>query len=139
MKRKPTDAEYRMFHALKYHRIPFMPQVVIGRYIVDFLLTDRNLILEVDGASHQNKRRYDQQRDAFLSALGWVILRVPNEEATIEWVRDSLLVLPKTPQEEIVRRLSYARAVERDRIEQTKKRLSKKQIVDMLQSNVVSL
>jgi len=116
MKQQPTEAEERIFHALKYLRIPFMPQVVIGRYIVDFLLTNRNIVLEIDGSSHKQKRAYDQSRDDFLTRLGWQVIRVSNEHATIEWVTAHVVSLPVTDQCVIIQRLSDARAIERDRI-----------------------
>lgn len=130
MKGEPTPSEERVFFALRYLRVPFMPQVVIGRFIVDFLLTDRNMILEVDGSSHDKKQQYDKKRDAFLSRLGWTVLHVANELATVEWLRGMLADVPLAEQKEIIQRLSDARAIERDRVHRVAARKKSSKVID---------
>lgn len=117
MKSSPTPAEHQVFHALHYLHIPFMHQVVIGRFIVDFLLINRNLVLEIDGSSHDKKQKYDRSRDAFLTRLGWEVVHVKNELATVEWLRTMLSGVSIVEQREIIQRLSDARAIERDRVQ----------------------
>ena len=82
MKERPTDAETVLWEQLRRGRlgVRFRRQVVIGRFIVDFLCVSRRLIIEVDGAVHDARRDVDEERDRTLAALGWRILRVRNED-----------------------------------------------------------
>ena len=82
MKERPTDAETVLWEQLRRGRlgVRFRRQVVIGRFIVDFLCVSRRLIIEVDGAAHDARRVVDEERDRTLAALRWRILRVRNED-----------------------------------------------------------
>ena len=117
MRRKKTPAENATYWILKHLNLPFRSQVVIGRYIADFILTTRSVILEIDGSSHDGRERYDRARDKFLSDLGWNVIRVKNEHVSIEGLREQLRGPTMSPAY-IKRRIEYARAIERDRIEQ---------------------
>ena len=52
-------------------------------HIADFVLVDRRVIIEVDGASHKDpKQRYkDLTRTIALEQDGWKVVRCSNEEA----------------------------------------------------------
>jgi very-short-patch-repair endonuclease len=54
-------------------------QVVIGRYIVDFLAPARRVVVEVDGGYHARRRGADARRDRKLAALGYRVLRLEAE------------------------------------------------------------
>lgn len=54
----------------------FNKQKTIGNYIVDFCCEAKKVIIEVDGASHNDKQEADASRDAFLTDLGFRVLRV---------------------------------------------------------------
>ena len=43
--------------------VPFRRQVVIGRFIVDFLAPQAKLIVDVDGPQHERRRSADARRD----------------------------------------------------------------------------
>ncbi len=51
-----------------------------GFFIVDFLVTERKLVIELDGSVHINQVRYDQARDALLRHLGYTVIRFTNAE-----------------------------------------------------------
>ena len=53
----------------------FMRQKPIGDYIVDFYCSRLKLVIEIDGASHNNKFVYDRKREQFLLSLGLSVLR----------------------------------------------------------------
>ncbi|MDR0291357.1 MAG: endonuclease domain-containing protein [Elusimicrobium sp.] len=57
--------------------IKFRRQVMIGPYIVDFCCVKSKLIVEVDGIVHYTPegREYDKERDSYLKARGFKILR----------------------------------------------------------------
>jgi very-short-patch-repair endonuclease len=59
----------------------FRRQVPLGSFIVDFVCFERRLIVEIDGPTHQSAERQakDSERDAWLGAQGFRILRLPNE------------------------------------------------------------
>ena len=53
------------------------------RHIADFVLLDRKVIIEVDGASHDapEQQRKDILHTLALHELGYAVVRVPNAEA----------------------------------------------------------
>ena len=57
----------------------FRRQVVIGRFIVDFLAPKARLAVEVDGGSHAQRRAADARRDRVLRRVGYRVLRLPAE------------------------------------------------------------
>lgn len=84
--RKVTKAEIRFFTGLKNANIPFQTQKIIegasGRhYLVDGLV-GHNIIVEIDGASHDNPKQNvkDIQRDRDLTQAGFTVIRFRNWE-----------------------------------------------------------
>ena len=55
-------------------------QKVIGRYIVDFYIAEKNLVIELDGSQHyeQDAIRADMERDAYMDSLGIKVVRYSN-------------------------------------------------------------
>ena len=91
MRANPTDAERRMWSLLRNKRFAgykFKRQVVIERYIADFVNFDQRLIVEADGSQHV-ENAYDARRDAWLRDQGFTLLRFWNIEILKE--RDSIL------------------------------------------------
>ncbi len=60
----------------KLNGLDFDRQKIIGNYIVDFYCAEKMTVIEVDGASHNNKAAEDAQRDAYLSSLGLIVIRI---------------------------------------------------------------
>jgi very-short-patch-repair endonuclease len=56
--------------------VVFRGQIVVGRYICDFVAPAARLIVEVEGRSHQLRRVADARRDRFLRRLGYRVLRL---------------------------------------------------------------
>jgi len=54
----------------------FDRQKMIGNYIVDFYCPACNVVIEIDGASHNQKEEYDEKRDEFLMDLGLVVIHI---------------------------------------------------------------
>ncbi len=91
MRAAPTDAERRLWHALRDRRmqaLKFRRQAPIGPYIVDFLCIAHRLVLEADGSQHAESR-HDAVRDAWLAREGYIILRFSNRD--ILTARESVL------------------------------------------------
>ena len=55
----------------------FDRQKIIGNYIVDFYCSNCQVVIEIDGSSHNNKVEYDAERDAFLASLGLTVIHIP--------------------------------------------------------------
>jgi len=60
----------------KYKGIDFDRQRIIGNYIVDFYCPNYNVVIEIDGCSHNDKEEYDNQRDTFLQGLGLEVIHI---------------------------------------------------------------
>ena len=58
----------------------FRRQYLIGPYIVDFVCTERKLIIELDGPLHVDQVEYDRRRDAYLRKQGYRVMRLKNSE-----------------------------------------------------------
>jgi very-short-patch-repair endonuclease len=83
MRENPTPAEARFAERLRATGVPFLQQVVIGRYIADFVVPSKMLLYELDGRGHSKPQKilYDQKRSEFLRALGFKVRRIPNRDA----------------------------------------------------------
>ena len=76
-----TFAEVRLWNELKSGKLnglDFGRQVNVGRYIADFCCEKVRIIIEVDGSSHIGREEYDKERDKFLQAMGFRVLRFHN-------------------------------------------------------------
>jgi very-short-patch-repair endonuclease len=72
-------AEVLLWNQLKnrqFRGFDFDRQKIIGNFIVDFFCTNRNVVLEIDGSSHNDKIEYDAERDAFLIGLGLIVIHI---------------------------------------------------------------
>jgi very-short-patch-repair endonuclease len=78
-----VQAEQLVWRAVRNRRCQgakFQRQVVLGNFIADFVCFERRLVVEVDGPSHEGEEQKaaDVERDAWLDARGFRILRLPN-------------------------------------------------------------
>ncbi len=79
-----TVAETILWRSLRGSRLnglKFRRQVPIGRYVVDFLCVEHRLIVELDGAPHEDEEQehHDVFRDAWLREHGYRMLRLRND------------------------------------------------------------
>lgn len=84
LRRGGTIAEKRLWEQLRNRKLAglkFVRQAPVGPYIADFLCRERNLIVEVDGATHSTAAELanDKRRTEALAALGYRVIRVQNE------------------------------------------------------------
>lgn len=79
----------------------FRRQQPLGHYIVDFVCLEKRLVVEVDGGQHaEQQMKYDSERDAWLAAQGFSVLRFWNDEVlkNIDGVKEIILnKLQSTP------------------------------------------
>ncbi len=65
----------KQFLNLDFHR-----QKIIGNYIVDFYCPALQLVVEIDGCSHNDKIEYDRERDDYLESLELKIIHYNDED-----------------------------------------------------------
>jgi very-short-patch-repair endonuclease len=73
MRRKPTDAETKMWRLLRDRRLAqfkFRRQVPFQDFILDFVCFEKRLAVEIDGSQHAYSER-DTAREAALLAEGF--------------------------------------------------------------------
>jgi very-short-patch-repair endonuclease len=75
----------------QFYNIDFDRQRIIGNYIVDFYVKKLGLIIEIDGSSHDNKEKYDAERDAYFESLGLKVYHIP----VVEVLQQMKLVMQK--------------------------------------------
>lgn len=79
LKDNPTKSESIAKKLLKKANIPFREQIPFKYYILDFIVTNRLLIVEIDGGYHKNRSLKDKKRDIFCNEMGLKVLRIKNE------------------------------------------------------------
>lgn len=76
---EPTDAERRLWWALRRYRPRFTRQYVVRRSIADFVCRKARLVVEVDGGQHCENEG-DAERTRLLEAAGWRVIRFWNHD-----------------------------------------------------------
>ncbi len=60
----------------KFKGLDFDRQKIIGNYIVDFYCASQNVVIEIDGESHAEKKEYDFKRDNFLKSFNLQVIHI---------------------------------------------------------------
>ncbi len=82
-----TDAERLLWRHLRYRQVGgfrFRRQCSIGGYAADFVCLEAKLVVELDGGQHLEQIDYDAERDAWIAALGYRVLRFWNNQVFAE-------------------------------------------------------
>ena len=85
LRREMTPAEKILWKEVRANRLSglhFRRQQIIHGYFADFYCHQHALIVELDGGIHDLQKEYDAEREAYLIALGFRIIRFKNEEIT---------------------------------------------------------
>ena len=75
----------------------------IGRYIADFALPARKLVIEIDGGQHATAIARDNARTRVLEARGWRVIRfwnsdvMGNIEGVLETIDAEIARAPSSP------------------------------------------
>lgn len=96
LRQRATLAEQKLWPVLRGRRLggfKFRLQVAIDRFIADFACFNARLIVELDGAAHDDQALRDLERTGALEGLGWQVLRFDNEAviSDIDGVADAIL------------------------------------------------
>lgn len=110
LRNNSTLGEILLWNQLKAGRMlgyQFNRQKPLGEYIVDFYCKKLNLMIEVDGYSHEFKTKEDLEREDDLRKMGLNILRFTEQECrkqmlnvvrSIEiWIGENQQPIPPTP------------------------------------------
>ena len=83
LRKNSTLSEVLLWNVLKQKRamgFDFDRQKIIGNYIVDFYCSKLNLVLEIDGSSHNDKYIYDSERHKYLESLGLTVVHIRDKD-----------------------------------------------------------
>ena len=105
LRRNATVGERILWFRLRNHKLDghkFKRQHPIGKYVVDFVCTDKKLVIEVDGSTHlsDEARKRDRRRQEHLEGNGYVVLRFWGDEvkndilSVLESIRGKCSILP---------------------------------------------
>ena len=87
LRKQSTDAEQVLWRHLRSRQLAgckFRRQAPLGKYIVDFLCYERNLVIEIDGGQHQLRTEEDSIRTNWLEAQGFRVVRFWNNQVLAE-------------------------------------------------------
>jgi len=92
LRKNPTPAESMAWELLRARRmlgLKFRRQHVVYGYIVDFYCAQHGLILELDGAVHDDPDHAlrDAQRTSALTERGFTVIRMRNGDVSAESLR----------------------------------------------------
>ena len=77
LRNEATPAERRLWLHLSNRQLrgcKFSRQMPVGPYFADFLCRERQLVVEIDGYSHDLRVKHDERRDRYMIDAGYRIL-----------------------------------------------------------------
>ena len=83
LRKNSTRTEIYLWHELKNKKLigyAFKRQKPIGNYIVDFFAPKLNLVIEIDGITHDYKIEEDKVIQEFLESLSLTVLRFSDSD-----------------------------------------------------------
>jgi very-short-patch-repair endonuclease len=83
LRKRSTEAEKMLWNFLRakqLHGHKFRRQEPVGRFIVDFVCYEKNLVIEVDGGQHAAQKQGDEERNNWLASQGFNVLRFWDNE-----------------------------------------------------------
>lgn len=83
LRRDATFPERLLWRYLRDRQVSqtkFRRQEVLGPYVTDFLCEEHKLVVELDGHSHDTTALEDLEREQFLTAQGFRVIRFRNDD-----------------------------------------------------------
>ena len=99
LRNNATEAEKLLWQHLRRRQLngfKFRRQRPMGKYVCDFVCLEAGVIVELDGSQHLTDAGYDANRDEYLRAHGYRVLRFWNglvfseREAVVETIYHAL-------------------------------------------------
>jgi very-short-patch-repair endonuclease len=80
LRKNATPAERALWYKLRSKQtgFKFVRQHPVGRRIADFCCRQLRLVVEIDGASHEDRSEQDEVRDRVFKEAGYHVLRFTN-------------------------------------------------------------
>jgi very-short-patch-repair endonuclease len=102
LRKHQTDSETLLWNYLRDRRMKgskFRRQYPIGSYIVDFVCTDKKVIIELDGGQHAEQEAEDKKRTKYLEGMGYRMVRFWNNQVLneTESVLEEIYLILDTP------------------------------------------
>ena len=85
LRREMTPAEKILWKELRTNKLKglhFRRQQIVHGYFADFYCHQHELIVELDGGIHELQKEYDAEREEYLIAIGFRVIRFTNEDIT---------------------------------------------------------
>jgi very-short-patch-repair endonuclease len=73
---------WSILRAKQLCNLKFRREHPIGPFITDFACLERKLVIELDGGYHDTCGQRDVNREAYLTRLGWTVIRFTDEDVT---------------------------------------------------------
>ena len=90
LRQDSTKAEQVIWQCIRNSKLgyKFRRQYSIGSYVADFCCPELKLIVEIDGAYHDygEQIEYDNEREEYLKAAEFKIIRFRNEEIEDDYI-----------------------------------------------------
>ncbi len=83
LRREMTPSEEILWSRIRTNKLNglhFRRQQIVFGYFADFYCHQHSLIVEVDGGIHELQKDYDAEREDYLIARGFQIIRFTNDE-----------------------------------------------------------
>jgi very-short-patch-repair endonuclease len=79
LRRQLSLPEMLLWRLLRLSRreLRFRKRHAIGAFVADFYCPAAKLVIEIDGALHNERQDADGKRDAYMSSLGLRVIRIP--------------------------------------------------------------
>ena len=94
---KPEEFIWSTLRRSQLDGFQFRRQLIVGRYIGDFICRKASVVVEIDGPSHDQTVKSDAIRTAFLEKEGYRVIRFSNNgvltnlDGVVETIRLSLV------------------------------------------------
>jgi len=88
LRREMTPQERKLWQVVRGRKLAgfkFRRQQVIDGYLADFYCPEVGVVLELDGAVHDDQAEYDAHRDRVIACRRIVVVRVPNRRIDNEF------------------------------------------------------
>ena len=79
LRRQLSLPEMLLWRLLRISRreLRFRKQHPIGPFVADFYCPAAKLVIEIDGAAHDERGNFDARRDTYMISLGLKVVRIP--------------------------------------------------------------
>ncbi|MBA2278558.1 MAG: endonuclease domain-containing protein [Chloroflexia bacterium] len=87
LRQTETSAEQLLWEQLRNRRLAgmkFRRQHPFGPFVLDFCCPDNRLVVELDGAIHDEQTEQDTFRTRYISSFGYRVLRFHNYEVFVD-------------------------------------------------------